>query len=322
MRPTRARRQFRADSRACNGRRGWVCLQPSCRHARLPDGLRHGQRGFGPAPAEPAATTAAESAALSNGSGIIRRGQPLQLCGATGLCCLWHRKALLPAGAVRRRQGAAVAVLAPQGRDPVPPPGVGHVPPPPQVVGVLCRRPHKLGPPLPRPRDSPRLLPLHPNPEAGPHSPPQAGPRELLRLGSASATSVGGGTSPVVAGSSQTASPAESSGDGSRSSRCVLRSRFNLGHRGADNRRPVCRLGRHNIFQCCRPGPRFGGQRGGPGLLWNLAQLHAGSIVRPGPPQPSTSLPVRRRPRRSRARLSLAFPPRLHGPPPTFMACR
>ena len=76
--------------------------------------------------------------------------------------------------------GAAVAVLAPQGRDRVPPPGVGHVPPPPQVVGVLRRRPHKLGPPLPRPRDSPRRLPLHPSPEARPHSPPQAGPRELL----------------------------------------------------------------------------------------------------------------------------------------------
>src|SRR3954454_22188479 len=61
------------------------------------------------------------------------------------------------------------------------------------------------------------------------------------------------------------------------SSHYVLRARFNRGHRGADNRRPVCRLGRHNIFQCCRPGPRFRGQRGGPGPLWNLTQLHAGS---------------------------------------------
>ena len=34
--------------------------------------------------------------------------------------------------------------------------------------------------PLPRPRDSPRRLPLHPNQEAKPYSPPQAEPRELL----------------------------------------------------------------------------------------------------------------------------------------------
>src|SRR3954447_4771693 len=63
---------------------------------------------------------------------------------------------------------------------PLQPESVGHVPPPPQVVGVLCRRPYKLGQAMLRPRDSPRRLALHPNPEAKPHSPPQAGPQELL----------------------------------------------------------------------------------------------------------------------------------------------
>ena len=96
------------------GRR-WVCLRPSCRRARLPDGLRDGQCGFGPAPAEPAATTAAESAALSNGSGIIRRGQP-QLCSATDLCCLCIARPCCPREPSDDARGW-LAAPAPQGRD-------------------------------------------------------------------------------------------------------------------------------------------------------------------------------------------------------------
>ena len=39
-----------------------------------------------------------KSAALSNGSGIIRRGQPLQLCSTTGLCCLGIARLCCPRG--------------------------------------------------------------------------------------------------------------------------------------------------------------------------------------------------------------------------------
>ena len=230
-------------------------------------------------------------------------------------------QALLPAGAVRRRQGVVVAVLAPQSRDPVPPPGVGHVPPPPQVVGVLCRRPHKLGQAMPRPRDSPRRLPLHPNPEARPHSPPQAGPRELL-LSAARRR-----LRPVVVHLLSLQAPTRPS---ARRSRPVtvpelpLRPSLPFQPRTPRGRQPKACLQTRPTqhLPMLPPGPSLqrAARRSRPPL--EPHPVTRWIIVRPGPPQPPTSLPVRWRLRRSRARLSLLVPPRLHGPPPTFIACR
>ena len=235
----------------------------------------------------------------------------------------WRHRALLPAGAVRRRQGTAGAAPAPQDRDRVPPPGMGHVPPPPQVVGVLRQRPHKLGWPLPRPRDSPRRLALHPNPEAKPHSPPQAGPRELLL----SATRRRLRPVPVGVHLLSLQAPTRSSARRSRPvpvPQLPLRPSLPFQPRTPRGRQPKACLQTRPTqhLPMLPPGSSLQGaaRRSRPPL--EPHPVTRWIIVRPGPPQPPTSLPVRWRLRRSRARLSLLVPPRLHGPPPTFMACR
>ena len=60
------------------------------------------------------------------------------------------------------------------------PAGGGPRPTSPAGGGSPVPAPAQAGSSNARPRDSPRRLPLHPSPEARPHSPPQAGPRELL----------------------------------------------------------------------------------------------------------------------------------------------
>src|SRR4051794_18303711 len=195
---------------------------------------------------------------------------------------------------------------------------MGHVPPPPQVVGVLRQRPHKLGWPLPRPRDSPRRLALHPN---GRGSPPRAGPRELLlsaarrRLRSVAVhlLSLQAPARPSVRRSRLVAVP-----------QLPLRPSLPFQHRIPRGRQPkACFLTRPTQhLPMLPPGPslRRAARRSRPPL--EPRPVTRWIIVRPGPPQSSTSLHLQRRPRRGRAGLSLAFPPRLHGPPPTFMACR
>ena len=174
---------------------------------------------------------------------------------------------------------------------------------------------------MPRPRDNPRRLPPHPSQKARPHSPPQAEPRELLL------SAVRRRLRLVAVHLLSLQTPARPSARRSRSvtvPELPLRPSLPFQPRTPRGRQPKACLQTRPTqhLPMLPPGPslRRAARRSRPPL--EPRPVTRWMIVRPGPPQSSTSLPVQRRPSRSRARPSLSLRPKLHGPPPTFIACR